>query len=83
MRQMALKPLSRTLIFVIIGDPAPPFDRQEIRDDFSSTEVPYLILLPRAQASPLIAPVESHLASKPIPIFAACGRNPPPSLCIS
>ena len=51
MRQMALKPLSRTSIFVIIGDPTPPFDRQEIRDEFSSTEAPYLILLPRAQAS--------------------------------
>jgi hypothetical protein len=54
-RQMALKPLSRATIFVIAGDHAPPFDRQEIRDEFSSTEVPYVILLPRAQASPLTA----------------------------
>ena len=54
-RQTALKPLNRATIFVNIGDPAPPFDRQEIRDEFSSTEAPYVILLPRAQASPLTA----------------------------
>jgi hypothetical protein len=50
-REMALKPLSRPTIFVIVGDHAPPFDRQEIRGEFSFTEVPYVILLPKAQGT--------------------------------
>jgi hypothetical protein len=45
---MALKQLNKPTIFVIVGDHAPPFDRQEIRGKFSSTEVPYVVLLPKA-----------------------------------
>jgi hypothetical protein len=47
-RKMALQRLDRPTIFVIVGDHAPPFDRQGIRGRFSSTEVPYVILLPKA-----------------------------------
>ena len=45
--EMALKQQSRPTIFVIVGDHAPPFDRQEERSSFSATEVPYVILLPK------------------------------------
>jgi hypothetical protein len=47
-REMALKPLSRPTIFVVVGDHAPPFDMQAERTSFASNDVPYLILLPRA-----------------------------------
>jgi hypothetical protein len=46
-REMAMKPLSRPTIFVIVGDHAPPFDLQGIRGQFSSLDVPYVILLPK------------------------------------
>jgi len=50
MRDLALKPLGRPTIFVIVGDHAPPFDKDFERAQFSSTEVPYVILLPRTEA---------------------------------
>jgi hypothetical protein len=46
-RAMALRPLSRPTIFVIVGDHAPPFDRQVTRNQFSASNVPYVILLPK------------------------------------
>jgi Sulfatase len=53
--QMSLERLNRPTIFVIVGDHAPPFDRQEERGEFSSTEVPYIILLPKRQAETVLA----------------------------
>jgi phosphoglycerol transferase MdoB-like AlkP superfamily enzyme len=49
MRDLALKPLGRPTIFVVVGDHAPPFDKDFERAQFSSTEVPYVILLPTAR----------------------------------
>jgi Sulfatase len=49
-REMALKPLSRPTIFVIVGDHAPPFDTQATRSQFSATDVPYVILLPKSHS---------------------------------
>jgi hypothetical protein len=46
-RDMALRPLSRPTIFVIVGDHAPPFYQQDLRSQFSASDVPYVILLPK------------------------------------
>lgn len=46
-RDIALGQLARPTIFVIVGDHAPPFDKDSERAQFSSSEVPYVILLPR------------------------------------
>ena len=46
MRDLALRPLGRPTIFVVVGDHAPPFDKDFERAQFSSTAVPYVILLP-------------------------------------
>lgn len=35
-------------VFVIVGDHAPPFMDETVRSRFSSTDVPYVILLPKA-----------------------------------
>jgi hypothetical protein len=43
---LALGPLGRPTIFVIVGDHAPPFANDFERGQFSPTEVPYVILLP-------------------------------------
>jgi len=47
MRNLALAPLGRPTIFVIVGDHAPPFDKDSEREQFSAKEVPYVILLPK------------------------------------
>ena len=44
---IALAPLGRPTIFVIVGDHAPPFDKDSQRAEFSATKVPYFILLPK------------------------------------
>jgi Sulfatase len=51
-RDLALKPLGRSTIFVIVGDHAPPFGKGDERAQFSSREVPYVILLPKMATSP-------------------------------
>lgn len=48
---LALGQLARPTIFVIVGDHAPPFDKDSERAQFSSSEVPYVILLPRMSQS--------------------------------
>lgn len=45
--QLAAAQLGRPTVFAIVGDHAPPFANPEIRDQFSSEEVPYLLLIPR------------------------------------
>jgi len=44
---VALSPLARPTIFIVVGDHAPPFDKDYERAEFSSTQVPYFILLPK------------------------------------
>ena len=46
-RDLAIGQLARPTIFVVVGDHSPPFDQDSERGQFSSTEVPYVILLPR------------------------------------
>jgi hypothetical protein len=45
--QVALSNLDRRTVFVVVGDHAPPFSSSVIRSEFSATEVPYIVLLPR------------------------------------
>jgi hypothetical protein len=45
--RLALSNLARPTIFVIVGDHAPPFVNLALRSQFSSTDVPYVVLLPR------------------------------------
>ena len=47
----AIEPLPRPTIFVLVGDHAPPFSSPFLRSEFSSGEVPYLILAPLAPPS--------------------------------
>ena len=54
--QLAMRDESRPTIFVIVGDHAPPFGEAAIRTSFSSTQVPYVLLLPK---SPTL-PAQSH-----------------------
>jgi len=50
---VALDPLSRPTIFVIVGDHAPPFGDPSLHDRFSRSDVPYVVLLPiRSTTSP-------------------------------
>jgi hypothetical protein len=52
--RLAMSNLARPTVFVIVGDHAPPFADTELRDQFSSSEVPYVVLSPRTDVhSPL------------------------------
>jgi hypothetical protein len=73
--QLALDPLSRPTVFVIVGDHAPPFGDPSLRDRFSQSDVPYVVLVPRSAHNPpksLIA----HDAANP----ASGSRLPPRQL---
>lgn len=43
---LALRVSARPTVFIVVGDHAPPFSEPELRDGFSNTVVPYLILIP-------------------------------------
>lgn len=45
---LATRPGLRPTVFVIVGDHAPPFLNVDFRDQFSSTDVPYVILIPKS-----------------------------------
>ncbi len=45
---LAMGNLNRPTVFIVVGDHAPPFNEPAARDRFSQTDVPYLLLLPRA-----------------------------------
>jgi hypothetical protein len=62
--QLALGPLGRPTIFVIVGDHAPPFGDPALRDRFSQSEVPYVVLVPRSAHNPSKA-VIAHNAANP------------------
>jgi phosphoglycerol transferase MdoB-like AlkP superfamily enzyme len=47
--QLAMGALARPTIFVIVGDHAPPFVDTALRNRFSQTVVPYVLLLPRQE----------------------------------
>ena len=45
--QLATRPGLRPTVFVIVGDHAPPFMNENVRNRFSPTDVPYVILMPK------------------------------------
>jgi hypothetical protein len=45
--RLAMGPLGRPTVFVVVGDHAPPFANPALRSQFSSAEVPYVVLVPR------------------------------------
>jgi hypothetical protein len=49
---LALDPLGRPTVFVIVGDHAPPFGDPSLRDRFSQSVVPYVVLVPRSTHNP-------------------------------
>lgn len=68
--QIAMSKLGRPTIFVIVGDHAPPFSDPVLRDQFSWTVVPYVLLVPRSdlqQSTRVIAP-------KSLPSFPAADK---------
>jgi sulfatase-like protein len=44
---MAMSNLGRATVFVIVGDHAPPYSDPSLRDRFSQSVVPYVVLVPR------------------------------------
>ena len=50
-QQAALGATARPTVFVLVGDHAPPFGDPHLRAEFSSTQVPYVMLTPAAQSS--------------------------------
>jgi phosphoglycerol transferase MdoB-like AlkP superfamily enzyme len=47
---LAMAKLGRRTVFAIVGDHAPPFSQSALRDRFSPTVVPYVLLIPRDSA---------------------------------
>jgi hypothetical protein len=45
-QQAALGTTARPTVFILVGDHAPPFAASQLRADFSSTQVPYVMLTP-------------------------------------
>jgi phosphoglycerol transferase MdoB-like AlkP superfamily enzyme len=46
--QLAMSPLARPTVFIVVGDHAPPFGDLSLRRQFSDSVVPYIILRPRS-----------------------------------
>jgi hypothetical protein len=70
--QLALDPLGRPTVFVIVGDHAPPFGNPSLRDRFSQSDVPYVVLVPRAAENPSKS-LFAHNAANPA---SGSGRTP-------
>jgi len=45
--KMALLQTARPTLFILVGDHAPPFSNPALRAQFSSTEVPFVMLMPK------------------------------------
>ena len=50
--RLAQRNLARPTIFIIVGDHAPPFSNPELRSQFSGTDVPFVVLVPRSARQP-------------------------------
>lgn len=46
-QETALGATARPTVFILVGDHAPPFSNPQLRDQFSSTQVPYIMLIPQ------------------------------------
>lgn len=61
--RLALSRLGRPTIFVVVGDHAPPFGDLTVRNQFSGTDVPYVVLSPRdARGTPTLVSASVHAA---------------------
>jgi hypothetical protein len=74
--QLASGPLGRPTIFVVVGDHAPPFGDPDLRDRFSQSDVPYVVLVPRSEAAPS-KPMFAHNAANPTARPAQSQRRTP------
>lgn len=52
--KLATKKPGRPVIFVVVGDHAPPFGSPVLRERFSQSEVPYIVLVPKTRSNPLM-----------------------------
>jgi hypothetical protein len=50
--QVAAQTAARPTIFILVGDHAPPFANSRLRSQFSSSQVPYMMLTPESLAQP-------------------------------
>jgi hypothetical protein len=74
--QLALDPMGRPTVFVIVGDHAPPFGDSSLHNRFSQSNVPYVVLVPRSahsQSKTLLA----HNAANPVSGSAQPPRQMP------
>jgi hypothetical protein len=74
--QLATGPLGRPTIFIVVGDHAPPFGNPDLRDRFSQSDVPYVVLVPRSeltQSKSMLA----HNAASPASGLARLQRQSP------
>ena len=49
--KLAMQTMAQPTVFVIVGDHAPPFSRDELRSQFSDTVVPYIVLWPKGETN--------------------------------
>jgi Sulfatase len=49
--RLAMGKLARPTVFIVVGDHAPPFADPALRNRFSSSVVPYVVLTPRPQSN--------------------------------
>jgi phosphoglycerol transferase MdoB-like AlkP superfamily enzyme len=49
-QRLALAPSARPVVFVVVGDHVPPFADTQLRQNFSATDVPYVLLTPINQS---------------------------------
>jgi phosphoglycerol transferase MdoB-like AlkP superfamily enzyme len=69
---LATGSLGRPTVFVIVGDHAPPFGDPSLRDRFSQSDVPYVVLVPRDAQNPSKS-LFAHNATNPA---SGSGRAP-------
>jgi phosphoglycerol transferase MdoB-like AlkP superfamily enzyme len=50
-RKLILGRPARPTVFVVVGDHAPPFADPQLRQDFSATDAPYVLLTPKRASS--------------------------------
>ena len=62
--------VGRPTVLVIVGDHAPPFLDQRTRAQFSSTEVPYIVLIPTESMPP---DIRSSTAKNRHPVYIKAG----------
>jgi hypothetical protein len=78
--EQAVELEGRPTVFLLVGDHAPPFAEPEIRAEFSSTEVPFLLITP-VSSSPEMdratgsSPEQLHSVSQVLGVLPDAGRG--------